>query len=103
MAAVFGDRPAAVARELTKLHETFLRGPLPELAADPHVQAPKGEIVVLVGPGEEAAASADEADGALAEALTRLSPADAAGEVARMLGLNRRALYRRALEMKGER
>jgi len=101
MAAVFGPRPAAVARELTKLHETYLRASLTELAADPRLVAPKGEIVILVGPGEEASATADEADTALAEALKRMGPADAASEVAKALGLKRRDLYRRALEMKG--
>lgn len=104
MAAVFGPgRPAAVARELTKLHETFLRASLGELAADPRLIDPKGEIVILVGAGEEEAASAGEADQALAEALTRLGPAEAASEVSKALGLKRRDLYRRALEMKGER
>ena len=100
MAEVFGPRQAAVARELTKLHETCIRGTLPELAADPRLDHPKGEIVVLVGPGEEAVASAEDADAALAEALTRLPPGEAAAEVARALGLSRRDLYRRALELK---
>ena len=103
MAAVFGPRPAAVARELTKLHEIFVRGPLDVLAADPRMVAPKGEIVIRVGPGEDEAASAGDADAALSEALTRMGPADAASEVAKALGLKRRDLYRRALEMKGER
>jgi 16S rRNA (cytidine1402-2'-O)-methyltransferase len=103
MAAVFGPRPAAVARELTKLHETFVRGDLDRLAANPALESPRGEIVVLVGPGEAQTATADEADAALAEALGRLGPADAASEVAKALGLHRRDLYRRALEMKGER
>ena len=101
LAAVYGERPAAVARELTKLHETVIRGPLPHLAADPRLNSPKGEIVILVGPGAEAAGTALDADAALAEALGRLSPAEAAGEVSRALGLPRRALYRRALELKG--
>ena len=101
MAAVFGDRDAAVARELTKLYEECVRGPLSALATDPRLEAPKGEIVVLVGPGEEAAATDADADAALAEALERMGPADAASEVARSLGLNRKALYRRALELKG--
>ncbi len=100
MAEVFGGRDAAVARELTKLHETCIRGTLPELAADPRLDGPKGEIVVLVGPGEEVAASAEDADAALSEALTRLPPGEAAGEVAKALGLSRRDLYRRALELK---
>ncbi|MFI4935119.1 MAG: 16S rRNA (cytidine(1402)-2'-O)-methyltransferase [Caulobacterales bacterium] len=101
MATVFGPRPAAVARELTKLHETLVRGSLAELAADPALAAPKGEVVVVVGPGEEAAAQAGDAEAALAEALTRLSPAEAAREVAAALGLPRRDLYRQALALKG--
>lgn len=100
MAEVFGDRQAAVARELTKLHETCVRGTLAELAADPRLDDPRGEIVVLVGPGEEVAATAADADAALAEALTRLPPGEAASEVSKALGLSRRDLYRRALEMK---
>jgi 16S rRNA (cytidine1402-2'-O)-methyltransferase len=101
MAAVFGPRPAAVARELTKLHETVVRAPLDCLASDPALRAPKGEVVVLIGPGAEAAATAADADAALKEALERLGPADAASEVAKALGLPRRELYRRAVELKG--
>jgi 16S rRNA (cytidine1402-2'-O)-methyltransferase len=101
MAAVFGDREAAVGRELTKLYETVVRAPLSALAADPQFEAPKGEIVVLVAPGREAEASAADADAALAEALARLKPAEAAAEVAKALGLPRRDLYRRALALKG--
>lgn len=101
MVAVFGPREAAVARELTKLYETVVRGSLEALAADPRLEEPKGEIVVLVGPGAEEAASEADADAALRSALARLGPADAASEVARALGLNRKQLYRRALEMQG--
>jgi 16S rRNA (cytidine1402-2'-O)-methyltransferase len=100
MAAVFGPREAAVARELTKLYETVTRAPLDQLAADPKMDFPKGELVILVGPGREEAATAADADTALADALTRLKPADAAAEVAKALGLPRRDLYRRAMELK---
>ncbi|WP_374575108.1 16S rRNA (cytidine(1402)-2'-O)-methyltransferase [Phenylobacterium sp.] len=100
MAAVLGPRPAAVARELTKLYETVVRGTLDELAADPRLVDPKGEIVVLVGPGREAQATAEDADAALADALKRLKPAAAAAEVAKALGLSRRDLYRRAMELR---
>jgi 16S rRNA (cytidine1402-2'-O)-methyltransferase len=101
MAAVFGPREAVVARELTKLYETLSRGLLEALAADPKLRAPKGEVVIVVAPGETAPASAEDADAALREALARLGPADAAAEVASALGLSRRELYRRALVLKG--
>ncbi|MFZ4068041.1 MAG: 16S rRNA (cytidine(1402)-2'-O)-methyltransferase, partial [Phenylobacterium sp.] len=100
MAQVLGPRPAAVAREMTKLHETLVRGPLDVLAADPTLDHPRGEVVIVVAQGREEAATADDADAALAEALTRLSPGEAASEVARALGLPRRDLYRRALDLK---
>jgi 16S rRNA (cytidine1402-2'-O)-methyltransferase len=101
MAGVLGPRPAAVCRELTKLYETCVRGTLTELAADPALDAPKGEIVVVVGPGEAEPASAADADAALTEALSRLAPGEAASEVSRALDLPRKALYRRALELQG--
>lgn len=103
MAAVFGDREAVVCRELTKLYETVLRAPLPALAADPRFAAPKGELVVLVGPGREAQASAADVDAALADALQRLRPAEAAAEVAHALGLPRREVYQRAMAMRAGR
>jgi 16S rRNA (cytidine1402-2'-O)-methyltransferase len=90
-----------VSRELTKLFETTIRGPLDVLAADPRLDNPKGEIVVLVGPAQQVAATEADADAALSEALTRMGPSEAAAEVAKALGLDRRSLYRRALELKG--
>ncbi|CAL1690245.1 Ribosomal RNA small subunit methyltransferase I [Brevundimonas subvibrioides] len=101
MAAVLGPRPAAVCRELTKMFETCVRGPLDALAADPALDGPRGEIVVVVGPGETETASAADADAALTEALARLAPGEAASEVSRALDLPRKALYRRALELQG--
>jgi 16S rRNA (cytidine1402-2'-O)-methyltransferase len=100
-AAVLGPRQAVVARELTKLHETHHRGTLGQLAADPALARPKGELVVVIAPGEAAAATLADAETALAEALARLGPAKAASEVAKALGLDRRTLYQRALAMKG--
>jgi len=100
MAAVFGPREAVVARELTKLYETVTRGSLDELAADPRMVAPKGEFVLMVGPGRAQAATAADADAALLDALARLRPAEAASEVAKALGLPRRDLYRRAMALK---
>jgi len=101
MAEVLGARPAAVARELTKLYEECVRGPLPELAVDPRCQSPKGEIVIVVAPGEVEAASEGDVDAALTEALTRLPPGEAAAEVSKALNLPRKPLYKRALELQG--
>lgn len=101
MAQVLGPRPAAVARELTKLYEDCVRGTLADLAVDPRCDAPRGEIVIVVGPGEAEVASAADADAALAEALTRLPPGEAAAEVSKALNLPRKPLYKRALELKG--
>lgn len=97
-----GDRDAAVAREITKRFEEAVTGTLSALA-DRYAEAPpKGEIVVVVGPpGEPEPATQADADAALREALTRLPASKAAGEVARATGLDRRALYARALELKG--
>ncbi len=100
MVEVLGDREAVVCRELTKLYETVVRGRLPDLAVDLRFAAPKGELVVLVGPGRETEATAADIDAALTEALARLRPAEAAGEVAKALGLSRRDLYRRTLELR---
>ena len=100
MAAEFGPREAAVARELTKLYESCVRGRLDAMAADPALSALKGEIVVVVGPGEAAVATEADADAVLTEALARLSPGEAASEAARRLGLPRRELYRRAMTLK---
>lgn len=101
MATVLGPRPAAVARELTKLYEECVRGSLPELAVDPRCQSPKGEIVVVIGPGEAVETSEADVDAALTEALTRLPPGEAASEVSRALDLPRKPLYQRALALQG--
>ena len=94
-----GEREAAVAREISKLHEECITGTLAELAARYADAGPKGEIVIVVGPpGETAAASDAELDAALDEALSRLSPSRAAAEVAEALSIPRKRAYARALE-----
>jgi len=101
LSETLGEREAAVAREITKKFEECVTGSLSELAARYADAPPKGEIVIVVAPpGEAAPASAEDADAALAEALTRLPVSKAAGEVARRLGLDRKALYARAMAMK---
>jgi 16S rRNA (cytidine1402-2'-O)-methyltransferase len=102
MAQVLGDRDAAICREISKTYEETRTGTLSALSAMYEDAPPKGEIVVIIGPpGEAPPASQDEADAALLEALTRLPVAKAAGEVAKKLGLDRRTLYTRAMELKG--
>jgi 16S rRNA (cytidine1402-2'-O)-methyltransferase len=99
LAEQLGARDAAVAREISKLHEECVTGNLAELAERYADVAPKGEIVIVVGPPGEAAAAGDsELDAALDEALSRLSPSRAAAEVAEKLKLPRKRVYARALE-----
>ncbi len=96
-----GDREAAVTREISKKFEEAVTGTLSTLAERYADAPPRGEIVIVVAPpGEAPPASAEDGDAALVEALTRLSTGQAASEVAKKLGLDRKALYARALELK---
>jgi 16S rRNA (cytidine1402-2'-O)-methyltransferase len=96
-----GDRDAAVAREISKMFEETVTGRLSELASRYAEARPKGEIVIVVGPpGEAEAVDEAEIDAALRDALTRLSPSRAAAEVADRLGVQKRAVYERALALK---
>ncbi|KTT73470.1 16S rRNA (cytidine(1402)-2'-O)-methyltransferase [Sphingomonas endophytica] len=101
LATGLGDREAAVTREITKKFEEAVTGTLSTLAARYDDAPPRGEIVIVVAPPEPPApASAEDGEAALVEALTRLPASKAAGEVAKALGLDRKALYARALELK---
>jgi 16S rRNA (cytidine1402-2'-O)-methyltransferase len=109
MAAVLGDaRRAAVARELTKRFEEVHEGTLGQLAARYAIEAARGEVVVLAGPaGPEAPGPAGEQaldaalTAALTEALEMLSLKEAVQTVAARLGLPRRTVYARALDITG--
>jgi len=99
MAQSLGARPAAVARELSKMFEEVRRGTL-EALAEHYAQAgaPKGEIAVVIGPPAPAeAASEADIDAALGQALETMSVKDAAQIVAVQLGLKKRDVYARAL------
>lgn len=101
-AAMLGPRPAAVARELTKLHETVRRGTLVELAALYEAgETARGEIVLLIGAGEPAgsAQAEDAVDAALKAALATLSLKEAVAQVSASSGQPRRKVYARALEL----
>ena len=100
MAAVLGAREAVVARELTKRFETFVAGPLDDLAGR-FEAPPKGEVVVLVAP-PAAPAAADEAeiDARLRVHLADSSPRDAVAAVVRETGAPRKTVYARAIALK---
>jgi 16S rRNA (cytidine1402-2'-O)-methyltransferase len=99
LAQQLGEREAAVAREISKLHEECVTGTLHTLAARYSDAAPKGEIVIVVGPpGAAPEASDADVDAALDEALGRVSLSRAAAEVAEALNIPRKRAYGRALE-----
>ena len=104
MTQALGDRPAAVARELTKLFEETRRGTLAGLAAHYHAEGPpKGEVVVVIGPPEKRAVTPEAIDALLTDALASGSVRDAAAAVAAATGAPRRAVYARALELARDR
>lgn len=98
LARALGPREAAVARELTKKFEEVRRAPLPELAAH-YAQdgAPRGEVVLVIGPPSAAEVSDADIDRALGRALVTQSASRAAAAVARDLGVPRKRAYARAL------
>jgi 16S rRNA (cytidine1402-2'-O)-methyltransferase len=101
LAARFGPaREAAIARELTKKFEEIARLPLGEagawLLAEPHRR--QGEFVIVLAPGEPQPAAALDAERVLGALLEALSPSEAAKLAARITGLPKSALYKRALE-----
>ena len=96
------EREIAVARELTKLHEECRRGLADGLMAYYDANPPKGEIVLLVGPPEAHAPSDADADSMLREAMATMKASQAAAQVSKATGLDRKTLYARAMEMKSE-
>ncbi len=102
--AVFGDRPAAIVRELTKLHEEVSRDRLSTLAerlAD--APAPRGEVVLVIGPPETAESAPpdqDRIDDLLRAGLETEKPSTVASRLAAETGLPRRQLYQRAIGLK---
>ena len=105
LATVLGNRQAAVARELTKKFEEVRRGALADLAGHYETAgAPKGEITLVVAPPDKAAKeeqALSKLDDMLAAALETLSVKEAAAQVSAQLGLPKRQVYARALDLKG--
>ena len=103
LADVLGDRPAAMARELTKLHEEVRRGTLRELAAHFESQgAPKGEVTLVVGPPLDTAPDNAKIDAAVKASLVFMPVKAAAELIAGLTDGSRKQIYARALELKDE-
>lgn len=103
LAAALGPREAAVTRELTKMFEETRRGTLADLAAH-YAEAgpPRGEIVLLVGPPGATEVTPQRLDAALRDALDGQPTKAAANAVAEALGLPKREVYQRALQLKAD-
>ena len=99
IAAVLGGREAAVARELTKLHEEVRRGTPAELAQWAAEAAPRGEMVIVVGPPLAAPVTDEAISARLEPLLAEMSLSDAARTVAQDLGVPRGRAYDLALAL----
>lgn len=102
LCSAFGeDRPIAICRELTKRFEQALRGSIGAVIARREAEMPlKGEFVIVLGPQAQVEASAEDLDESLRSALARASVKDAVSEVSQMLGLPKKTVYQRALDLK---
>jgi len=101
---ILGDRPACLAREVTKLHEEFRRGKLSDLAASLEERPARGEITLLVGPPEANTSKLADTSQSLAERVdelirqAKLDRKEALKLAAKERGLTRRAAYNQLLE-----
>jgi 16S rRNA (cytidine1402-2'-O)-methyltransferase len=99
-ADILGPRPAVIAREVTKMHEEFLRGPLPELLEAARKRAPRGEITLLIGPGDPQAQQQAEPRVSLKQRVEQLEAESgvdrkaALKQAARERGLGKREAYK---------
>jgi 16S rRNA (cytidine1402-2'-O)-methyltransferase len=98
-AALLGDRPAAVCRELSKRFEEIRRDGLAALAAHYSVNPVRGEVTLVIGPAAAAEVSAATLDESLIHALEGLSLKDAVNAVTAATGLARKQVYARALAL----
>jgi len=100
LAALFGERDAAICRELTKLHEEISRAPLPQLAESAASLQTRGEFVLVIAPPKSAPAmTADALDDLLRNRLSHDSVKDAVAHASELSGRPRREIYARALEL----
>ena len=101
MISLLGEREAAVARELTKLHEDIRRGNLQDLATFYNSNVPRGEVTVIVGPPKPGEPDLSQADALLDKALAFMPLRAAVELVSEGLNLPRKVIYARALLRKG--
>jgi 16S rRNA (cytidine1402-2'-O)-methyltransferase len=90
-ADILGSRHAVVAREVTKIHEEFLRGTLPELRDAAKERAPRGEITLIIGPPE---------DDAL-HTVSAVSLKERVSQLEAEMGLDRKAALKLAARERG--
>ena len=95
------DRPAVLARELTKKFEEVRRGTLSSVLESCVSDKPRGELVLLIGEGDKTV-SQEDLDTALREALEHSRLKDAAQQVSERFGVSRRDLYQRGLELQND-
>ena len=99
LAAELGARPAAMARELTKLHEEVRRAPLNDLAETLKGETTKGEVVIVVGPPQRGEVTDADIIAQLRAALADTSLRDASKAIAEALGVSRTRVYDLGLRM----
>jgi 16S rRNA (cytidine1402-2'-O)-methyltransferase len=104
LAAIIGNRDAAICRELTKLHEEIRRAPLSELAETADRLETRGEFVLVVGPpsADASVMSAGDLDDLLLASLKGNSVKDTVAHAVELSGHPRREVYARALELAGQ-
>jgi 16S rRNA (cytidine1402-2'-O)-methyltransferase len=106
---ILGDRPACLAREVTKVHEEFRRGKLSEIAKSLSERPARGEITLLIGPAEANAAPHVDTTQSLADRVdelirqAKLDRKDALKLAAKERGLTRRDAYSQLTESKSNR
>jgi 16S rRNA (cytidine1402-2'-O)-methyltransferase len=94
---ILGNRPAVIAREVTKMYEEFLRGHLQDLLAGVRAKEPRGEITLLIGPPDAQARTEDSST----DASRALPIARRVDEIVKETGLDRKAALKQAARERG--
>ncbi len=104
MREVLGERQVVVARELTKIYEELIRGSVSEVLESVDQGKVRGEVVILVAPGEKPAQEAESLEETLLALMRdgRLSLKDTAKKVAEITGVSRSEAYAAALKLKND-